>query len=178
MVHIFPPLSIWVQLANVFFILAGIYGDLLVIRLFLFIAYMFLFLHAAMGGPLWNNLVNSGTVAVDGVCWSILGMYIHGSSLVCLIFDERAVQLSQDEEILWRLFYRTGGLSALLFKKIVAPHLEVVEFEAGVDIPVDNYFYVLYKGRVTLEILEDGKIVSERICRSGEMFDFKYLGSK
>jgi hypothetical protein len=178
MVSIFPPLSIWVQLANVFFALAGIYGDLFVIRFLLFVAYFFLFLQAALGGPLWGSLINNGKVAVDGLVWSIIGMYIHGSSMVCLILDERKVDLTEDEDVLWRMFYRTGGLSALLFKKIVASHLEVVEFEANVDVPVDNYFYILYKGRVQLRIWEDEKVITERICQSGEMFDFKLLGSK
>ena len=104
-------------------------------------------------------------------------MYVHGASLLNLIRDERAVQLSEDEHALWRMFYRTGGLSARLYKNIVSPYVKVVTFEAGEDIPTEDYFYILYKGNVHLRVYKDGKLKTERVTvHSGDMFDMKYLG--
>jgi hypothetical protein len=74
------------------------------------------------------------------------------------------------------MFYRTGGLSTKLFKTIVAPHLEIVEFEAGEKIPTDDFFYIVYTGRVNLQVYEKDQIKVERKTYSGEMFDLKYLG--
>jgi hypothetical protein len=170
-------LSIWMQLANFFFTLAGLSGDLLIIRLTLFTAYSFTFLNAALGGPLWGSVSNPGFLNTDIFIWGLIGMYVHGASLVCLFADERKIVLTKEEEALWRVFYRTGGLSALLFKTILCPHLEVVEFKDGEDIPTDDYFYVLYTGYVKLECMskKGGKVLLERLLKSGDMFDLNHL---
>ena len=144
-------LSIWMQLANFFFILAGLCGDLLIIRLTLFIGYFFLFLNSALGGPLWGSVSNPGVIIIDILIWGIIGMYVHGASLICLFVDERKIFLNENELAMWRVFYRTGGLSALLFKTILSPYLEVVEFSEGDNIPTEHHFYVLYTGHVKLE---------------------------
>jgi hypothetical protein len=34
--------------------------------------------------------------------WAILGLYVHGTSMVCLFLDERRVELGDDEAALWR----------------------------------------------------------------------------
>jgi hypothetical protein len=102
-------------------------------------------------------------------------MYVHGYSLVCLLLDERAVELNEEEAALWRMFYRTGGLSAKIFNTIVAPYLRVIEFEAGQEIPTEDYFYIVYTGRINLKVYEDEKQMVERKSLSGEMFDLKDL---
>jgi hypothetical protein len=174
--EIFTPLSFWIQLASFFFTLSGIHGDLLVIRFFLLMAYVMLFLNSALGSPLWPDATSSGGIFLDSLIWSIIGVYVHGASLLCLILDERQVSLTEDEGALWRMFYRTGGLSAKLFKIIVAPHLQIVEFEVGQEIPTDDFFYIVYQGRINLQVYEEGEIKVERKTLSGEMFDLKYLG--
>jgi hypothetical protein len=175
--EIFAPLSFWMQLASFFFTMAGLHADLLVIRFFLVMSYLMLFVNSILGSPLWPNAWASGGVLVDSLLWSLIGLYVHGSSLVCLILDEREVTfISEDEASLWRMFYRTGGLSARLFKMIIAPHLEIVEFEAGENIPTENYFYIVYTGRVNLQVYGKDDLKVERTTFSGEMFDLKYLG--
>jgi hypothetical protein len=174
--EIFTPLSFWIQLASFFFTMAGIHADLMVIRFFLVMSYLMLFLNSILGSPLWPNARSSGGIFVDSLVWSIINLYVHGSSLICLILDERHTSFTDDEAALWRMFYRTGGLSGKLFKTIIAPHLEVVEFEAGENIPTEDYFYIVYTGRITLQVYEMGQIKVERKTLSGEMFDLKYLG--
>jgi hypothetical protein len=174
--EVFTPLSFWMQLAGFFFTMSGIHADLLVIRFFLVMSYLMLFMNSVLGSPLWPDARSSGGIFVDSLVWSIIGLYVHGSSLICLILDERQVSLTDDEDALWRMFYRTGGLSAKLFKVIVAPHLQIVEFEEGEKIPTDDFFYIVYTGRVNLKVYEKGQIKVERKTLSGEMFDLKYLG--
>jgi hypothetical protein len=173
---ILTPLSFWMQLASFFFTLSGIHADLLVIRFFLVLSYLMLFMNSVLGSPLWPDARSSGGIFLDSLLWSIIGLYVHGSSLVCLMLDERQVSLTDDEAALWRMFYRTGGLSAKLFKTIVAPHLQIVEFEEGEKIPTDDFFYIVYTGQVTLRVYEKDQIKIERKTFSGEMFDLKYLG--
>jgi hypothetical protein len=51
--EIFTPLSFWIQLASFFFTMSGIHADLLVIRFFLVMSYLMLFLNSVLGSPLW-----------------------------------------------------------------------------------------------------------------------------
>jgi CRP-like cAMP-binding protein len=171
-----PPLSIWVQLANFFFLCSGLNGDLLVIRASLFAGYAMIFVNGVLGGPLWPDAANLGHLSVDGMVWAILGMYVHGSSLVCLLLDERRVELGDDEAALWRLLYRTGGMSQRLFENDVLPYLEVVRLCAGDPINTSGYFYIVYQGRVRLRVLgPDGSVHEDRTKGAGEMFDFKHM---
>lgn len=177
MVEIVTPLSLWIQLASLFFFMSGIFGDLLVIRFFLVLAYIMLLTNAVVGSPLWPDLTgHDGTLAVDSLCWAIISLYVHGCSLWCLLLDERKVPLSDDEAALWRMFYRTGGLSQRLFYSIVACHLKVVEFEPGQEIPTHDDFYIIYSGQVKLQVYDDVSHKYDRIMVSGEMFDLNFLG--
>ena len=97
MVVLYQPLSFWMQLAGLFFTLSGISGDLLVIRTMLFLAYSMLFINSVLGSPFWPNASNFGGIALDSLLWSVIGMYVHGCSLVGFILDERKVDLTDDE---------------------------------------------------------------------------------
>lgn len=174
-------LSIWVQLGSFFFLLSGLIGDLLLIRLFLYLAYVFLLTNALLGSPLWPKILSDdkvtfSEVAMDSFFWSVLSLYVHGSSLVALIWDERAPKLTDDEAALWRMMYRSGGLSARLFQDIVARHLDVVEVEPGDIVDTENFFFIIYSGRIELEVLEGEQFTHSRVLSSGEMFDLKSLG--
>jgi hypothetical protein len=155
-----------------------------VIRVSLFLAYLMLFINSTIGSPLWPDVENKGYLALDNLFWSLLGMYIHGSSLVCLLLDERKVELPQNKAALWRMFYRTGGLSSRLFKLIVADRCNVVQYQPGDVIPTDNFFYICYEGRVNLKVIDNNVVKNgqtqvvyvDRWVRSGEMFDLKFLG--
>ena len=176
-------LSLWVQLGSFFFLLSGLIGDLLLIRLFLYLAYIFLLVNAVLGSPLWpkifavdETITFSEDIAMDSFLWAVVSLYVHGSSLVALIWDEREPTLTQDEEALWRMMYRSGGLSARLFQDIVARNLNVVEVSAGDVIDTENYFFIIYRGRIELEVLEGKQPSHSRVLLSGEMFDLKALG--
>lgn len=177
-------LSIWIQLGSFFFLLAGLIGDLLLIRLFLYLAYVMLLVNAVLGSPLWGKIYAvdktitfSEDIAMDSFIWALSSLYVHGSSLVALIWDERAPKLTEDEEALWRMMYRSGGLSARLFQDIVARNLDVVDVDAGDVVDTQNYFFIIYLGRIELEVLDGGKQPSHsRVLASGEMFDLKDLG--
>jgi hypothetical protein len=177
MVGILTPSSIWIQLASMCFFLSGLHGDLMVIRFFLFLAYLCMGINAALGSPPWPKVSGSeGAISVDSLVWASLSLYVNGYSLMRLLLDERKVPLGEDEAALWRLMYRTGGLSQRLFQTIVARHLQIVEFSPGQDIPTDEYFYVIYHGQVDLQVFENNHHKLDRRLVSGEMFDLKYLG--
>jgi hypothetical protein len=171
------PLSFWVQISNWFFLLAGLHGDLLIIRLSLFLAYLLLVVNSVVGSPLWPlATAGNGKISVDGLLWAAVSLYVHGASLFALIWDERHVQLNEDEVALWRMMYRTGGLSQRLFQTILSQKLAVVELPAGETIDTDNYFYIVYHGQVRLQVIEGNVSTSTRILVSGEMFDLKLIG--
>lgn len=149
----------------------------MVIRFFLVLAYASLLINGIVGSPLWPDLVGSdGTLALDTVIWAGMSLYVHGCSLWCLLSDERAVPMSEDEAALWRMLYRTGGLSQKLFHSIVARYLKVVEFKPGESIPTNDDFYIIYRGQVKLEVFDDVSHKYNRIMVSGEMFDLNFLG--
>ena len=53
----------------------------------------------------------------ENYVWSFVCLYLHGSSAVRLLFDEGTVDMGDnDQEALWRYFYRRCGISRLLFK--------------------------------------------------------------
>lgn len=167
MAEITSSLSFWIQASNSFFLLAGLHGDLLIIRVTLFVAYLLL---------VANSVSTSGIVGLDSLIWSAVSVYVHGSSLVALVVDEREVVLSEDAAALWRMMYRTGGLSKRLFQAIVARDLSVVEYAAGDTINTDDYFYIVFSGQVRLQVVDRNVSVSSRILVSGEMFDLKIIG--
>lgn len=180
-----PPFSLWSQLSSLCFFLAGIYGDLLLIRLFCFLAYGLLLTNAIVGSPSWPDVHGIiGQMGLDTLLWSTVCLYVHGSSLVSLLLDERRVHLTEDEEALWRLLYRTAGLSKRLFQELfltttTKDRLTVLELESGKLIPTDEHFYIIYRGQVRLQVLDPTTGVptrTRRILVSGEMFDLLYLG--
>jgi len=177
MLEIKHPFSIWLQISSFSFFMAGHFSDLLIIRLCLTSAYVFLFLNSALGGPLWPLLSLEGKVQLDGMIWALLNLYVHISTVARLFNDEVQVKLSQDEEALWRMFYRTGGLSEKMFQKLVAKHCTVVTYGKNESIDTDKYFFIMYKGTVKLTVTDDnGAIVSSRRAQSGQIFDFRALG--
>jgi hypothetical protein len=192
-VTILTPLSIWMQLANFFFFWAGVQGDLLIIRLLLLIANAWIFLNALLGSPLWGS-VNSNNpndetyyLHLDSFIWAVLNMYVHGYSVVCLLLDERPVPLTETEAALWRLFYRTAGMSNKLYAEIILPFLAVVTYDQpDEEVPTDEYFYIIYRGHVDLRVYHRrdypnasqppaAEPLHQRSIGSGECFDIKYL---
>jgi hypothetical protein len=58
---------------------------------------------------------------------------------------------------------------------IVAPHLEIVEFEVGKIFRRKTFFYIVYHGVANLRVRKRPDQGRTKTL-SGEMFDLKYLG--
>ena len=173
------PLSIWMQLGSLFFTLGGLHADILAIRVFMVSAYLCLLLNTALGGPLWPDVVgDTSELRLDALLWSILNIFLHGSSLVLLMTDEAQVHLTDDQAALWRLLYRTGGMSERIFYDLLVVHgqMQVVELEAGVTLGTQDDLYILYQGSVMMHIHDPNGQALERYVGQGEIFDFKHLG--
>mmetsp|Transcript_2881 Transcript_2881/g.6212 ORF Transcript_2881/g.6212 Transcript_2881/m.6212 type:complete len:366 (+) Transcript_2881:178-1275(+) len=177
MVIINPPLGIYKHLAAFSFMLAGVFADLLVVRLCLSSAYIFLIVNGIMGSPLWPQLRRPGHLTVDMLIWGIICFYVHMASVVNLLRDERHVTLDKHEEALWRMFYRVGGLSRMLFYNNIAQHMTVVQYKAGDAIDVETDFHINLQGTVQIDIYDkSGTLLKTAIDGSGCMFDLKKLG--
>ena len=177
MIIINPPLAIYKHLAALSFMCAGIFADLLVIRLCLASAYIFLITNCLMGGPLWPHWIKPGHLTVDMLIWGIVCFYVHMSSVVRLLQDEQHVDFrSEEEEALWRMFYRVGGMSRKIFAHQIAPHLKVVRYQKGDTIPVDEFFHINYQGIVKITVTAHGNHLSTAHDGSGCLFDLKNLG--
>lgn len=182
------PFSVWVQISSFSFFLAGNFSDLLIVRLCLSSAYVFLFINSILGSPFWpawHN--NSRQIQLDGVCWAVINLYVHVSTVVRLLLDERSVpELSDEKLALWHLFYRTGGISQILFQDTVAKHCIVVTHKQGDQLDTEKYFYIIYSGAVqltlkkvqesTAENCEENLVLSSRKAHSGQLFDIHALG--
>jgi hypothetical protein len=175
MVVILTPSSIWIQLMSFFFFNAGLYSDLLIIRLCLSMAYTLLFLDSILGAPHWPQVIFREHIKVDNIIWALLNMYVNISKAICLLKDEGSVDMNEDQEALWRLFYRTGGLSQKVFYRSVVKDMTMQTFRATERIPMDEGFYIIYRGTVQLQVTNGKTIVSSRKAHSGQMFDFQDL---
>ena len=174
------PFSIWIQISSLSFFLAGNFSDLLIIRCCLSSAYIFLFLNSILGAPLWPSLWLPHHVQLDGVVWACLNLYVHLSTVTRLLMDEAPIQWPSPEmEALWRMFYRTGGLSPKVFQTTIGQHCSIEQHPKGSVLPIHSTFYMVYSGRVQLTVSDtqvSGTTQSQtRIAKSGQMFDFRAL---
>jgi hypothetical protein len=89
------------QLASLSFIAGGLFADLFIVRLMLTFAYTFMLANVLAGFPSWPRMTQDEPfmLSVDAVAWAILGVYVHGSSLFRLLYEERHVSLAEDEEV-------------------------------------------------------------------------------
>ena len=187
-----PPAALIVQLSSLSFILCGLHNDLLIIRFYVTLAYVLVITNVLLSA---HQLLR-----LDSLGWALLGLYINGTSLFSLLRDEKPVHLTDDQAALWRLLYRSGGFSARLFHALVVPCLQVQEISAGDDIPTTDWFYIVFTGRVRLQVhattavpkeetvdnsddddgdtcsnQDDSTVWIERIVESGQMFDLRFL---
>ena len=92
-----------------------------------------------------------------------------------MLRDERNVELTDDEETLWRMIYRHSGLSKLQFKVKLCPHFTVVDAKAGEDLDM-SYFYILLDGVISAEAFNGntGKKHVFPMC-SGQAFPLQHI---
>jgi hypothetical protein len=104
-----------------------------------------------------------------------LNLYTHGSAFLGLVHDERYVELTEDQAALWRMFYRHSGLSQMLFQKLLAPRLKVVELHEGDEIPTLDFFYIILEGVVRVDLSMNEKEGRLWLC-SGSIFPIRHMG--
>jgi hypothetical protein len=167
------------QLSNFFFLASGLFYDLLIIRLCLTLAYLFLFISSLLGIPGWGESLSTGRMALDLVLWSAVNLFlVHGSSFLRLVYDERHIELpSEEHEMLWRYFYRHSGLSRVQFEALILPHLKLVVFSEGESIPCKDNFYMILDGTVVCNIYHESAPGQPQRLRlaSGDMFPLRHI---
>ncbi|GAB4815350.1 hypothetical protein N2152v2_002396, partial [Parachlorella kessleri] len=162
------------QAANVCFLLVGLFGDILLIRLFLTLAYIFLLTGAVTGYPGWAGFTVTNSVSVDGIIWSGVCLLLHGFALFRLLFDERRITFRlEDEEQLWRFFYRRSGMGRLEMKQVLK-HGRWLRVPAGQRILCKgdsrSMLCLLVEGVAGLRT-DYGGIEECRLMFSGDMWD-------
>jgi hypothetical protein len=179
MVTIMNPGSVLSQLTNFFFLASGLFNDLLVIRLCLTFAYGFLLISGVMGLPGWGESLWTGRMSLDIVVWSILNIVVvHGSGVIRMYYDERHIDLdTEEQEMLWRFFYRHSGLSKAQFQALILPHLELTTFREGDTIPCLDHFYIILDGMVVFDVIHEETPHKTHKIRlaSGDMFPLLHI---
>jgi hypothetical protein len=131
--------------------MSGLFGDILCLRFFLTFAYLFLFINAVTGFPPLGELVTGPHEVFilhwDVLAWSTVTLYVHFSKFMGILLNEKEIDLPEESLPLWRMLYRNGGLSQLLFKQFIYPQkFQLVNFKAGSQIPTDNCLYIILDG--------------------------------
>jgi len=116
----FPPAGPIGQLGSASFFFAAVFGDVLLIRLFLSLANIYLFASAFLGQPRWPSVESTGGIFLDSVIWAGLSGALHIIALLQLLSDERPIKFdNEEEEQLWRFFYRRSGMGRLEMKQVL-----------------------------------------------------------
>jgi hypothetical protein len=149
--------GLYLQLSSFNFLMSGLFGDILCLRFFLTFAYLFLFINAVTGFPALGELVTSPTenfiLHWDVLAWSTITLYVHFSKFMGILLNEKEIHLPEEAMPLWRMLYRNGGISQLLFKQFIYPQkFQLVKFKAGSQIPVDNCLYIILDGIADTQI--------------------------
>jgi hypothetical protein len=162
--------SFYLQLSSFNFLMSGLFGDILCLRFFLTFAYLFLFINAITGFPNLGELATSSTedfiLHYDVLVWSSITLYVHFSKFMGILLNEKEIRLPEESIPLWRMLYRNGGLSQLLFKQYIYPSkFQVVKFKAGTEIPTDNCLYIILDGVADTQItLQRGDGFADVAC--------------
>lgn len=172
------PSGLWGQFSSLFYLLAGLYSDLLLVRFYLSLGYVLLIVNGLLGFPLWGDYVSDPQfIAIDTVIWSVVGLYVHFSSFLQLLYDERSVPLAETEDELWRFFFRHGGITRVLFARYVLRPGEIRTFSPGTlinDPTQSERLHLIIRGHVRAHIeYEQGHRTFD--FYSGDLFEFRFL---
>jgi hypothetical protein len=110
----------WGQSSSACFLLAAIFADILIIRIFLFSAYAFLLTQGCLGYPNWPQYTSTGKIEVSTIVWSCLNLIVHGSAIFRLLYDERPIKFKDEDEKQMRAFFaRRGGMGKMEVKEVL-----------------------------------------------------------
>lgn len=181
MAIIAQPSALWGQSANVSFFLAALFSDVLLIRIFLAFGFIFLLANALAMYPsapdvYFNTSFPEYTVFLDSIIWCLITVPFHFFAIYRHLKDEMPVDLDEDDELLWRFFYRRSGMPRLEFRE-VRRRASQVSFKAGDTIVVSSdslsYLHLLVEGCVEFVVDYNGVPGEPRVLRSGSLFDLE-----
>ncbi|CAB9518224.1 expressed unknown protein [Seminavis robusta] len=162
-------ISLVVHAGFVAFLFSSATSDLLVMRLLIQFGWGCFLLPCIP-----TNL--SEPICWTGIFWPVINLYINGCALLRLLMDEKPVHMKEEEEALWRVFYRLGGVSKMIFYHVVARNMEVVHYNPDDDMPTSEYLFIVYRGSCHVEIRDSKeKVIRDFTAASLVMFDLKHM---
>ena len=119
-----PAPGVWNWASNVFLLMAGLFSDVLLIKLCLCWGFTFLFIHGVTGLPGATDGFavddRPRMIFVEMLVFSALNLFIHGFGCFGLLYDERQIGLrNEEEERMWRFFLRRSGMERLEFLEVI-----------------------------------------------------------
>ena len=178
--------SIFYQLANVFFVLAAIFSDIILIRFSLVMGNMLLIINAALGWPFWGSYINTPNVQIDTLVWSSLALVLHSWAFFVLMLDARELKPFEDHnsESLYQYFKRRSGICRRDFLPILTKGRWTRVPAKGTLISADTDFHLIVEGYVSCDVegwrrrdddfLEYKSEPHRVTLRSGELFDLRF----
>jgi len=157
--------------------MSGLFGDILCLRFFLSGAYFWLFVNAVTGFPNWNELFHKEVfiLHIDVLLWTTVTLYTHATKFIGIVLNERKVDLPIESMPLYRMMYRNGGLSELLFRQFVWPRFGLTHLKKGDKIEDDGEsLYIILEGTASANITLKGR-TKEIALGSGEVIHVKGL---
>ena len=114
------PGGIFSFLSGICFTAASLFSDILLIRVCLLFAYIFLLVTGALGNPVWPGVVSDGHIGLETIVFAVINIVTHSIAIARLLYDERSIQFhGVDEERLWRFLYRRGGFERLEARQVL-----------------------------------------------------------
>jgi hypothetical protein len=168
------------QAASLCFTLAGFFSDILLIRIFLFLAYLWLLTSSSIGFPRWPGYTPTGTYSIDGIVWSGINLIVHLAAILRLLWDERPIHFStDDEDQLARFLYRRGGFEAMEAQEVIRRG-EFKKYHAGEVIlnavEATEKVVLLIEGKARFQRkTPGGSLESSNIFLSGMIWDIRLL---
>jgi hypothetical protein len=155
--------SIYVQIANFFFVMAAVFNDILLVRYCLVLANGLLVVAAALGWPLWPDYSATSEVAVDSLIWASVAFVLHLWALVHLLLDQRSGAKFDDEnsESLYQFFRRRSGIGRRDFQFILTKGKWTRIKELGVRLDTSHELYLVVEGTVDCQIEDWHRRVDE-----------------
>jgi len=181
MLRIGPVSGAWGHLANFWFFLAAIFSDILLIRICLVGGFLFLIINAFTGLPLEPDVFIStswpdGTIFLDLIIWSVVTGSFHVIAIWIHLRDERQLKLDDNEEPIWRYFYRRAGMPRTEFRMAFEKG-DFVRYKAGDIIVAENdslhHLHLLVDGLVEFQSAYNDREGDARTLHSGDLFDLE-----
>eukprot|EP00873_Tetraselmis_striata_P010943 jgi/Tetstr1/431207/TSEL_020919.t1 len=175
------PASPYLYCASSFFVASGFFSDLLILRLALACAYLFLLLAAASGfsvdGSFSSLVFADGNIDVIFIV-NLFLFLLHLSVVTRLVADEwEGGFASEDEEQLFQFFEARCGLKYVEFKTILqhGHWLQLGPDEAVPD--CHDRLYVVVEGWASCRALFNGQWTDPLVKRSGQFMDLHMMNA-